>query len=322
MICLPPPLPQFLTKLSSSILSFFSFLDYEVYLKKLQDASKGGFDDLFNKANQLRPEIPPLTMREKGKFVLDIDEKSQKLIPTGKLNGEHIALLTKGDGNCLFRAASILAFGDESKHLEMRVRTAVELACNKSHYLTDPNNKKRIHAQERYILRKSSLKRRDECSEELDTSVLEVEFKKVVSETCKESNLALFWHLLALPTVFRRPVKIVFPGATEDIRELQECFNDLIHPREGCSMLDPLVIMWTSIQPSEEMEPNHFVPLVPAGEVHSLGKGKLKIFLIVFTKWVNFFLVQEKSFCLAVIFRTDHYFPSDCFLVTWVNFFF
>ena len=264
------------------------FLDYEVYLKKLQDASKGGFDDLFNKANQLRPEIPPLTMREKGNFVSDIDEKSQKLIPTGKLNGEHNALLTKGDGNCLFRAASILAFGDESKHLEMRVRTAVELACNKSHYLTDPNNKKRIHAQERYILRKSSLKRRDECSGELDTSVLEVEFKKVVSETCKESNSALVWHLQALPTVFRRPVKIVFPGATEDIRELQECFNDAIHPREGFSMLDPLVIIWTSIQPSEEMEPNHFVPLVPAGEVHSLGNGKLKIFLIVFTKCLFF----------------------------------
>ena len=53
------------------------FLDYKADLKKLQDASEVGFDDLCNKANQLRPDIPPLTMR-KGNFVLDIDEKSQK----------------------------------------------------------------------------------------------------------------------------------------------------------------------------------------------------------------------------------------------------
>ena len=275
------------------------FLDYKAYLKKLEDASEGGFDDLFDKANQLRPEIPPLIMRKKGSFDSDIDEMSRKLIPTGKLNGEHIALRTKGDGNCLFRAASILAFGDESKHLEMRVRTLLELACNKLRYLNDPNNKQRIHAEERYILRKSSRKRRDECSEELDTLNLEVYFKQVVRETCKESNSAVVWHLLALPTVFWRSVKIVFPEVTEDIRELQECFKDAIDPCGGRSMLDPLVIMWTSIKPLEEMKLNHFVPLVPAGEVHSLGKGKLKIFLIVFTK------------CLFFCSRRKHLFGSD-----------
>ena len=32
--------------------------------------------------------------------------------------------------------------------------------------------------------------------------------------------------------------------------------------------------------------------------------------------------IQEKSFCLAVIFQDRPFFPSDCFLVTWVNFFF
>ncbi|XP_027056167.1 uncharacterized protein LOC113683155 [Pocillopora damicornis] len=229
---------------------------------------------------------------------------SRKLIPTGKLNGEHIALRTKGDGNCLFRAASILAFGDESKHLEMRVRTLLELACNKLRYLNDPNNKQRIHAEERYILRKSSRKRRDECSEELDTLNLEVYFKQVVRETCKESNSAVVWHLLALPTVFWRSVKIVFPEVTEDIRELQECFKDAIDPCGGRSMLDPLVIMWTSIKPLEEMKLNHFVPLVPAGEVHSLGKGKLKIFLIVFTK------------CLFFCSRRKHLFGNSFLIFT------
>ena len=78
-------------------------------------------------------------------------------------------------------------------------------------------------------------------------------------------------------------------------------------------MLDSLVIIWTSTEPSEEMMPNHFVPLVPAGEVRSLGKGKLKILLIVFIKCLFFY---SRKRLLAVIFRTDHFFPSDCFFLT------
>ena len=48
-------------------------------------------------------------------------------------------------------------------------------------------------------------------------------------------------------------------------------------------MLDSLVIIRTSTEPSEEMMPNHFVPLVPAGEVRSLGKGKLIQQLLIVT---------------------------------------
>lgn len=244
-----------------------------------------------------------MTLKEKGNFVPDIDEKSQKLIPTGKLNGKYVALLTKGDGNCLYRAASILAFGDESKHLEMRVRTVVELACNKSHYLNVPNIEERIRAIERYIQRKSSREGRDKCSGELNKSVLEVEFEEEVRDTCKYSAWASDWHLQVLPTVFRRPVKIIFP---EGIRGLDEFFND-IRPRDRCAVLEPLVIMWTSTEPSDEKVLNHFVPLVPASEVCSLGKGKFKTREIFSTVYVMF--IQEKSFCLAVIFRFfDHFF--------------
>ena len=295
------------------------FLGYEAYLKDLLEASQAGFGSLCLRANQLKREIPPLTLKEKGNFVSDIDEKSQKLIPTGKLNGEYVALRTKGDGNCLYRAASILACGHERKHLEMRVRTVVELACHKSHYLNVPNIEERICAIEQYIQRKSSREGRDKYSEELNKSVLEVDFEEEVRDTCKYSAWASDWHLQVLPTIFRRPVKIVFP---EGIRELDEFFND-IRPRDRCSMLEPLVIMWTSTEPSEEMVLNHFVPLVPLGNVCSLGKGKFKtigMFSTVFTKCL--FFIQEKSFCLAVIFRADHLFYQIVVLLTWVNLFF
>ena len=63
--------------------------------------------------------------------------------------------------------------------------------------------------------------------------------------------------------------------------------------------MEPQVIMWTSTQTSEAME-------------RSLGKGKLKIRPMIFTK-ICIFFIQEKSFCLAVIFRTDHFSIKLCF---------
>ena len=265
-------------------------LDYKAYLKDLEEASQAGFDSLVSKANQLQREIPSLTMEKKGNFESDIDEESRKIIPIGKLKGEYVALRTYGDGNCLFRAASILAFDDENKHPEMRVRTLVELACYNSHYLNVPDIEESIDVQER-------------------ESAREAEFKKEVCSTCKDTTWASDCHVRALPNVFRRSVKIVF---AEGVEYNQTYFNDLneeIPPRDSRSTLEPLVIMMTAT--SKTTDPNHFVPLVPAGEVRSLGKGRLKILPIVFTKCL--FFIQERSFCLAVIFRTDHFFRQMVF---------
>ena len=41
-----------------------------------------------------------------------------------------------GDGNCLFRSASKLVFGNEGHHIEMRARCVVELLCESDYYLS------------------------------------------------------------------------------------------------------------------------------------------------------------------------------------------
>ena len=42
----------------------------------------------------------------------------------------------RGDGNCLFRSASVLATGKEDDHLELRLRTSIELSLNARFYAT------------------------------------------------------------------------------------------------------------------------------------------------------------------------------------------
>ena len=39
-----------------------------------------------------------------------------------------------GDGNCLYRAISILMCGNENQHLELRLRCVLELAQNPEYY--------------------------------------------------------------------------------------------------------------------------------------------------------------------------------------------
>ena len=39
-----------------------------------------------------------------------------------------------GDGNCLYRSALLLVCGNESRHVELRLRTAIELCKNVQHY--------------------------------------------------------------------------------------------------------------------------------------------------------------------------------------------
>lgn len=42
-----------------------------------------------------------------------------------------------GDGNCLFRAFSIIFFGNEDHHTEFRIRAICELAKNEKCYLNN-----------------------------------------------------------------------------------------------------------------------------------------------------------------------------------------
>lgn len=68
-----------------------------------------------------------------------------------------------GDGNCLPRSGSVLAFGTEQNHTELRARMTCELALNAEVYLKDSflstghrvNDCKKLYAQysEAYVLR-------------------------------------------------------------------------------------------------------------------------------------------------------------------------
>ena len=61
-------------------------------------------------------------------------------LPRSKIVGkvEFDAIKTSGDGNCLYRSASLILVGNEDLHLLLRLLTAIELFLHASYYAMHP----------------------------------------------------------------------------------------------------------------------------------------------------------------------------------------
>ena len=68
-----------------------------------------------------------------GLMKIEIDRYSQHLVQHDATDGR-LPVRVYGDGNCLFRAASMAVFGNEDEHVTLRKRTASELQSHLSTY--------------------------------------------------------------------------------------------------------------------------------------------------------------------------------------------
>ena len=64
------------------------------------------------------------------------DQISEKLFPSDGPKGLE-PKQTFGDGNCLYRAMSTIICGNENRHVELHVRTFIELCLNRDKYLNN-----------------------------------------------------------------------------------------------------------------------------------------------------------------------------------------
>ena len=152
---------------------------------------------------------------------------------------------TTPDGNCLFRAASIAVYGDETKHVELRQKVFNEMRDNPNWYdKNDPNF----------------------CSPFAnDPEILIENYSFYIEKTPKLNEWCDINHMLALSAVLMIPIKSYHPS----VGGVSNPFCRLIVGRgvpEDEGVDTKLSIMWTSTIFPEKMEdfrPNHFVPLIP-----------------------------------------------------------
>jgi hypothetical protein len=188
----------------------------------------------------------------------------------------HLPVQTYGDGNCLYRAASTVLCSNEDMHIELRVRTFVELCLNKDRYLDD-NYLRTLTGKDAFIS-KMFYSSFETTSTKAQTSDIRISyaFEAGVLNTIKAGTYSNMWHMFALCNVIGCPVVSVYPmvkGTTVD-----RSFIDItIKPTvERC--LKKVIILWSHISNTDvnKWNPNHFVPLIPADFVVNPSKGESK----------------------------------------------
>ncbi len=89
--------------------------------------------EMVDLARRLSSEYPPLNVNEMSPTLFSgakVDKIAQSLVPSHYQQDNVKTILTTADGNCLFNAASLALCGCEKLSVELRVRTAIELATN------------------------------------------------------------------------------------------------------------------------------------------------------------------------------------------------
>ena len=168
-----------------------------------------------------------------------------------------------GDGNCLFRAFSIIFFGKEDHHTEFRIRAICELAKNEKSYL----NNDFLHSLTGATNVVESLLPSSVFVNAKDSSA---SYRREVLRTLKPFTFANMWHMFSLANVLGCTVQSVYPDV-QNPGTNRSLVNIFIRSAVAA---DPNVkIMWSHCSNTSKKGwgPNHFVPLIPVGAV---GKQK------------------------------------------------
>lgn len=216
----------------------------------------------------LRKEELAINVDTKGR---NIDELSVSLMPDLKnmTNTDLHPVSVMADGNCLPRTASLLAFGTEGRHQEMRKRIAVDMVINEEKYI-------KLEHLESGRCRDRLIKSCTMYSEyyipgtKITAEIVQKIYRKEVMEILKLSTYMGIWEICALATVMNTPIASVYPNkGSKTVRlDLHRVIPPL--PKENLKdtpVNDTMFLMWTTTR-SDMVErnwiPNHFVPLLPA----------------------------------------------------------
>ena len=137
-----------------------------------------------------------------------------------------------GDGICLPRAGSVLPFGHEDSHIEIRTRIIIEMIQNKQLYLnpTDLNKGHRVQ-KHNPVVQYTMYSDEYVPSQAITCELSDYVYNKEVLSICKPGNFMGIWQLFAIVSVLQRPILSLYPSLGN--RVVQKDLNRLIMPSSG-----------------------------------------------------------------------------------------
>ena len=207
-------------------------------------------------ATQIEKNIEPFELPS-----IAIDDISVGLYPDdGPRNCKPISVY--GDGNCFTRCLSLICYGTQDRHLEMRARLCVEGVMNRQFYLDNDylNLEGKFFGDLTEYLAIVSEHYNSVPTSNWNRSVIEKIYDCEVLGLSKPGQYCSMWQVYQAANVLGRPIFSVHPQGMID--EYRSRTHRLVFPIRQCLRdLDPVCIMWTKCSLRSQVM-NHFVPVV------------------------------------------------------------
>ena len=219
----------------------------------------GNFIEVQELSRRLIEQMESFPLPEPSPFSLvgcQTDSHATQLLQL-EIQQKCLALSVVRDGNCFFRALSLLLFGTETCHTEMRCRVVMAMALNSELFL-DGHNWCDVedHVSPEEVIRIAVL-----TSVAPDVSAA-VSFQKEVMAVLQNRSYAGLWEFFAASHALQHPIQSIYPSLGWPVYRLH-CNRIIRAP--CCVGNDKLYIMWSSTHTDtvpEHWVPNYFVPIV------------------------------------------------------------
>lgn len=171
-----------------------------------------------------------------------------------------------GDGNCLPRCASMIAYGVQDHFTEMRSRIVIELCVHDSFYLESRNLTDTCSTSKHDYAKLYAQYSGQIIPNRLTKQAIKKLYEDEVMSIIESGSYMGIWQIHAIATIIKSKLKSIFPiygGAT-----VREHLNRLISPRDKQNSSDgrSRVLMWTNTNGKTERESdwstNHVVVCV------------------------------------------------------------
>ena len=196
-----------------------------------------------------------------------VDASALSQVPEDIPNLPKLAMpiLVDGDGNCLARCGSLLAYGTECYHLDIRLRIAIEMISHQDQYLDSDFLSKGLPTGHQLTPAQVAHFSGNYTGNDLTEEEVRVIYRNELHQVMKPHEFMGVWQIFALASVLKHPIFSVYPEKGN--RSVRQDLHRLILPRETSKSTHlPVYVMWTSSREDmteEYWTPNHFVVILP-----------------------------------------------------------
>lgn len=242
-------------------------------LKRLASLStRASFQEVVILAQQIKAFYDrPIDIENVGKFEMSvgmIDNTALMVLPKEDWMNDIKPVITRGDGNCLFNAASIAICKRETLTVELRLRTALELLINADFYGSHPIvSSMHLTTMSGKKWPKEGLYEAVIFSNRASRILAEEGFQRALQEeiynTLYDGRYSGIIQIMGLSSATGCEIKLVYPDKKHSLLPL---LSASYGPRVGDSHPPRITIMMTDMSAwpdrSKEFKVNHFVPMI------------------------------------------------------------